>query len=495
MKRISRRILSLAALTSIAVAACLWAVRPELPLALRMVRTLTVAAIHLGTPAALAQESLKFQPVPAESLNDLEAPRPPRPPASLTVGDGTNIKIKSGDIMRVGSDITIEADQEVQGDVLAIRGDVTVDGHVEGNVVSMGGDIYLSETARVDGDVVCMGGKLHEDTGAIVGGQRVTALDPEGRRRLHPRRIHIQPGWEDEGASGKLVFYLIMLGLVWALCKIAPNSTRDALASLNERPAESLGLGMLVWLLAVPSLIALSLVVAILCITIIGIPLAIVALLGYFVFFALLVLWGYAVGAAALGERLLQRRGETNPGLARSAVAGVIAIGGVSIIASVLKWMDVIPLVGVLSGLITATVVLGSIVLMSMGAGAWMRTEFTTGTLGRWWRGSGNRLRRTPPPPPSGGGSVPPTGGPGGPGSGGAAGPSSESGGSGTGGSPGQSPGPGGAGTGGAPSQSPGFGGSGSGGTSASSSSYAPPPQSPGFAGPESGGKEPPAPV
>jgi len=405
MNRLPRRIPIIAALLLIAAAAHLASARPEFPVALRTLGVAGGALVRASVPAAFAQQTLEFKAVPPESLDVPEPPEAPVPP----------LRIRSGDIMRVGSDITIAEDQEVQGDVLAIRGDVNVDGRVSGNVVSMGGDVRLSSTARVDGDVVCMGGKLHEEPGATVGGQRVTALDPEGRRSFAPRRIRIEPDWDDEGASGKLIFYLVMLGLVWSLCKIAPGSTGAALASLKARPAASLGLGFLIALLFVPSLIALALVIAILCITIIGIPLALIALLGYFVFFALLVLWGYAVGAAGLGERLLERRGETNPSLTRAAVAGVIAIGGLAIIGSALKWLDFLPLMGLLSGLVAATVVLGTIVLTSMGAGAWMHTEFTTGTLGRWWRGSSGRMRRTPPPegpatpPPSGG--TPPWGG------------------------------------------------------------------------------------
>lgn len=406
MNRLPRRILTLAALLLIAAAALLATVPREMSVAARTFAVLSGAAARAITPAAFAQQTLDFKAVPPESL---KAPRTPEPPAAPEV----ELRIKSGDIMRVGSDITIEEDQEVQGDVLAIRGDVNVDGHVSGNVVSMGGDVRLSSTARVDGDVVCMGGKLHEEPGATVGGQRVTALDPEGRRRYTPRHITIEPDWDDHGASGRFIFHLILLGLVWALCAIAPGSTGAALASLRARPAASFGLGILIWLLFVPSLIALALVVAILCITIIGIPLALIALLGYFVFFALLLLWGYAVGTAALGARLLEQRGETAPGLVRSAVTGVIVIGGIAILSSVFRWLDFLPLMGTLSALAKAVVILSFIILTSMGAGAWMHTEFTTGTLGRWWRGSSNRMRRNPPPagpdaPPSGGGPPPP---------------------------------------------------------------------------------------
>jgi cytoskeletal protein CcmA (bactofilin family) len=405
MTRRSGRILTAAALMLLLITAVLASAGHEARLVGLSLRSLAHLAGDLAMPAALAQETLEFRAVDPDSADDITITD-----REVRIG-GRALRIKSGDIMRVGSDITIEEDQEVQGDVLAIRGDVNVDGHVEGNVVSMGGDIRLSSTARVDGDVVCMGGQLHEESGATVGGQRVTALDPEGSRRLRPDRIRIRPDWDDEGLAGNLVYYLIMLGIVWGLCKIAPGSTGTALAGLRERPAASLGLGFLVVLLTIPALIALALVVAILCITIIGIPLALIALLGYFVFLALLGLWGYTVGAAFLGEYVLKRRGETAPGLARAGVAGVLTIGAFSIGGTILGWMSVVPLVGVLSGLAKVMVILGTIVLGCMGAGAWLRSEFTTGTLGRWWRGSGNRMRRTPPSDPGAGGGMPPSGG------------------------------------------------------------------------------------
>lgn len=400
MNRLPRGILIAAAILLLLSMAVVMQTRHSFRVAGASLEDLTELAIDLGIPAAMAQEKLEFTPVDPDSLEE-----DGRETVDVRIG-GHALRIKSGDIMRVGSDITIDEDQQVQGDVLAIRGDVNVDGHVEGNVVSMGGDIRLSSTARVDGDVVCMGGRLHEEPGATVGGQRVTALDPEGRRDI--RSIDISPDWDDDGLAGNIVYYLIMWLLIWGLCQIAPGSTGAALTGLRERPAASLGLGILVILLTIPALIALALVVAILCITIIGIPLALIALLGYFVFLGLLALWGYTVGAAYLGEQVLARRGETSPGLARKGTAGILTIAAVAIAGNILGWLDVVPLVGVLSGLAGVIVILGTILLASMGAGAWLRSEFTTGTLGRWWRGSGHRMRRNPPPSDPGSGGMPP---------------------------------------------------------------------------------------
>jgi hypothetical protein len=365
-----------------------------------------VALQTLGACPALAQETLKFEAIPEESLETAEG-------AGRRIFEESR-RAKSGDIMRVGSDIHIEEDEIVRGDVLAIRGDVTVEGEVEGNVVAMGGDVYLQSTARVDGDVVCMGGRMHEEPGATVGGQRVTALDRAGKHGGHPDiDIDVTPEkhWDSDSLDDvfeTVIKFLIVLGMAWLLARLASGSTGAALMELRSRPARSLGIGMLIWLLAVPSMVALAFVVVVLCVTIIGIPLAIVALLGYFVFFALLIVWGYTVGAAALGEKVLERRGEAAVNLTRATMAGVILLGSGEVFANILEWLDnFLPLVGILGKVLYAAVVLASIVVTSMGAGAWLHTESTSGTLGRWWRGSSARIRRTAPRPPD----PPPTGG------------------------------------------------------------------------------------
>src|SRR5262249_45266603 len=71
------------------------------------------------------------------------APAPPSPPVAPVAPSPPISLGKSGNIMRVGSDIHIETDQVVIGDVMAVGGDITVDGHVEGDVVAMGGDVYM----------------------------------------------------------------------------------------------------------------------------------------------------------------------------------------------------------------------------------------------------------------------------------------------------------------------------------------------------------------
>jgi hypothetical protein len=290
--------------------------------------------------------------------------------------------------------------------VLGMGGDVTVEGHVRGAVTSMGGDIYLKPTAKVDGDVVVVGGQLHEEDGAQVGGQRVTALGG-GKGRI-VRKFEVDDGGvtidrdhDDDGedVAAALARLLVLLLIGWAMARIFPGRTGAALDTLRREPAMSVGIGGLVWALIIPSVIALALVVALLCITIIGIPLALAALLGYAAFLVVFVLWGYVVGAGAIGRAVAARQGVANPTLTRSVVTGVLVLAGAMVVAELLQ-LGRGPLGG-FGTFIKVILIITEVLVVTFGGGAWLRSEFQTGMLGRWWagrRGMSGFGRATPAP-------------------------------------------------------------------------------------------------
>ncbi|HTM57945.1 MAG TPA: hypothetical protein VL123_05960 [Candidatus Udaeobacter sp.] len=371
---------------------------------------------------AHADEVLQFKPISPESASRLDArrhtrrivrktlgspePAPTTPDTLTRIPDGSDVtppgvptppSRHASEMMRIGSDIHVDKDQVVEGDVVAISGDVHVDGHVKGSVQSFGGDVYLGSTARVDGDVAAVKGELHEEPGAYVGGQRVTALS---RRPIHSRIHHMmdddliaKPLREMWRFMRTLAWLLVMLGLVWLVLRIAPGRTDVAVSLLKRETAASLGIGLLMWVLIVPSIIALCLVVAILCITIIGIPVAIAALLAYVVLFVVLMFWGFIVGAAWLGSQTRGRPfGAIPPGggtTLRYALIGVTAVIGLRAVGHLI---GMIPFFGFLGGFLVVVGWILSWTVGTLGSGALLRSEFASGHLGRWWRG------RTPQP-------------------------------------------------------------------------------------------------
>jgi len=378
------------------------------------------ALFALPGPSGAQQRSMRFRPVLPESAAAWErsetraerraaaragadtagevlvVPEPQEPP------EPPQIRSTSGDMVRFGSDITIGPDQVVEGDVVAFGGDIEIRGRVTGNVSAMGGDLHLGSSASVEGDVVCIGGTLREEPGSHVGGQRVTAPRTPGAKFLFPMLAVVGTGVQ---IVVHAVGLLIMLGFAWAFVKLAPERTRGALETIRQEPGPSFLIGLLLWALIIPSVIALALVMAILCITIIGIPLAAAVAVGYVAFFVLAALWGSIVGYGVLGGRLYPRFRQGTATLMQAVVWGAIALHGMRIVADLFQ---IVPLFGVLGGLLKFMYFVIALGLGTLGAGALVRGEYRRRSLQTWWsrmRPAGAGSSDVPPPPPPASGS------------------------------------------------------------------------------------------
>jgi len=379
-------------------------------------------------PGAAAERAMRFRPVPAESASSLdraslpsepdserasrrgrgprmpvvvpaiptppeEAPSAPEPPSMPE----PPVHSTSGDIVRFGTDITVKEDQLIAGDVVSFGGAIEVRGHVTGNVSAMGGDVTLTSTARVDGDVVCIGGTLREERGSSVGGQRVTAPRTPGAKLFLPVLAVVGTGAK---MLAHAVVALFMLGIAWLFAKLAPGRTQAAMDQIAAEPGPSFIIGLLLWALIIPSVIALALVIAVLCITIIGIPLAAAVALGYCAFFVLAALWGTIVGYGVLGQRIYPRFRSGSPTLLQSLIWGGIALHGMRIASDL---FHVVPVFGFVGGLLTFIHFVLILTLSTFGAGALVRGEYQRRSLQNWWsrmRPAGSARNDMPPPPP-----------------------------------------------------------------------------------------------
>ena len=382
-----------------------------------------VALLALPWVAAAEQRTMRFRPVPTESVAVFdardraaatrdsasaaadggavatpatpEAPEAPEPPRTRST---------SGDLVRFGSDVTVERDQYIDGDVVSFGGDVEVKGHVKGNVSAMGGNLTLTEGARVDGDVVCLGGTLREEHGSSIGGQRVTAPRTPGAKLFFPMLAVVGTGFQMLAHAMGL---LLTLGLAWLIVKLAPGRTQHALDLIQRDPGSAFVVGISMWALLIPSVIALALVIALLCITIIGIPLAAAVALGYAAFFVVAAMWGAVVGYAILGHRLYPRFRGGNATLVQAVLWGAVAIHGLRIASD---FFHIVPLFGFVGGILTAFHFIAMFVLGTLGAGALIRGEYDRRSLQTWWQrmrpGSGGAPTDMPPPqgpqPPQG---------------------------------------------------------------------------------------------
>jgi len=76
---------------------------------------------------------------------------------------------EANNIIKIGSDVTIEAQQRINN-VIVVGGQITVNGLVEGNVIAAVGSIVLTNKAVVRGNVVCVGGVIAKGNGSQVYG-------------------------------------------------------------------------------------------------------------------------------------------------------------------------------------------------------------------------------------------------------------------------------------------------------------------------------------
>jgi hypothetical protein len=81
-----------------------------------------------------------------------------------------------GNLVIFGGAVTTEGESTVNGDVVLIGGVANIGGTVNGNFVGIGGAVQLTSSAVVNGDLVTIGATLSREEGARVNGQIVGGM-------------------------------------------------------------------------------------------------------------------------------------------------------------------------------------------------------------------------------------------------------------------------------------------------------------------------------
>ncbi|MBC8024221.1 MAG: hypothetical protein H7Y14_13940 [Burkholderiales bacterium] len=223
----------------------------------------------------------------------------------------------------------------VEGDLRVAGGHVTLDGPVSGDASVAAGTLELGPNARIEGRLTFRGDQLDRDPGAQVKGGVV-------RKDRHSR------SWDGGGLGRGVAWAIWTLGLMVLAAIIAgalPGATRRMENELRARP-------WLASIFGIVALICIPIAAVLVMITIIGIPVGLLALLGYV---ALLVV-GYVTASVVLGGLVLDKlkAGAT----AQTAWRVGAAVVAMLVIASLAK----IPFVGGLVGLSALVIGVGVIV-------------------------------------------------------------------------------------------------------------------------------------
>lgn len=205
----------------------------------------------------------------------------------------------------------VEQRGAVRGNLRIAAREVVLDGPVGGNVDVIAGRLTLGPSARIDGDLTyrVRDGADSIDPAAVVSGdvQAVPVPGPSTAFRLSV-------------AAGRVAAFLLA-GFVLLLLfrRLAGAADR-----LNERPGSALGLGLL-WIIALPVMVFAA------AVTIIGIPLAIVATVCYLISLYL----APVIPGVWLGISLLDRPGESPTAPAKAFLLG----GAIVAVLSLLPWI------------------------------------------------------------------------------------------------------------------------------------------------------------
>ncbi len=181
-------------------------------------------------------------------------------------GEEKQKKIERKGIVEFGGDVLIGRNEIIMGDVVLFGGNAKIYGEVEGGVVSVFGDVHLASTSEIHEEVVCLWGNMKTEEGA----------------RIHGESVIFNLGNLFKNSSGKMsplstIFiirvlrFILLLLFVWIITIAFPKQVHRIQTCLSKEYAKSLIFGFI-------GLFLLPVIFLVLLATIIGIPVAILAL-------------------------------------------------------------------------------------------------------------------------------------------------------------------------------------------------------------------------
>ena len=251
--------------------------------------------------------------------------------------------VEAKNIFNAGRDITIAEGQQVDN-VVALCGQVTVNGLVEQNILAIAGSVVLTNKAVVRGKVIVIGGVIARGSGSLVYGD-VTEINSNTLSEAFYSAMRGElEGWSLILNVISLCFFAIILIIVLIMTLLIPRSLAVIANAIQANKIKSFLWGFLVTLMIVPFFMLLA-------ISIIGIvlmPLAFTALI-------LAAIVGFIAFGSLLGNFIITK---IFPGYKKSLLKETLV--GVSLLW-LLGWIPFY--IGMLIKVLAITVGLGGIML------------------------------------------------------------------------------------------------------------------------------------
>jgi carbonic anhydrase/acetyltransferase-like protein (isoleucine patch superfamily) len=321
-----------------------------------------VAAANPAAPAPSAPPAPPAMPMPPAPAAVPAPPAPPAPPASVSKGKHGD---RGEDRVVTGGSLRVEAGETVH-DVAVFGGSVDVYGTVTGDIAVMGGSARIHKGAKVKGDATAVGGTLRVDDGAEIEGDAAVvggALIRDDGAHVGGKTVNTSKGGglkieiddDDDGAAahhGKVRSKLSTVGgtissaltsgallFVFGAVLLALGAPRmeTLQGEVAARPMRTFALGVVGLLASFATIIAL-------CVTVVGIPFAVIGMIAG----ALATFAGLAAVLTTAGGALLAHRTKS-PYVHLALGCGLFAfVTAIPYLGDVMGWVGAVLGVGVL---------------------------------------------------------------------------------------------------------------------------------------------------
>lgn len=191
-------------------------------------------------------------------------------------------------VFKAGQDITI-ADGQDADNVIAIGGQITVNGLVEQNVVAIAGSVVLTNKAVVRGNVIVVGGVVARGSGSLVYGD-ITEINSSTLSEAITSAMRGElEGWSLILNIISLCFFAIILITTLIMTLLIPRSLALIANAIESNKLKSFLWGILATLMIVPFFMLLAIsIIGIVLIPLAFTVLLIAAIVGFIAFGVLL---------------------------------------------------------------------------------------------------------------------------------------------------------------------------------------------------------------
>ena len=234
--------------------------------------------------------------------------------AGLLLGFTSTVLAESANIVKIGSDVIIEEGMKVRN-VLALGGQITVEGFVENHVIAVGGSVVLTRTAVVGGNVISLGGIVARGRGSEIHGNLTEINSDDISAAISNALSDEWEGWSWIFAIVSLSIFIGVLILTLLTVYFIPKPIRIITTAVRDIPVKVILWGIIGLILIVP----LAVLLAISVIGIVLIPLEMTLVL-------CAIILGFVSVSQLVGEKLFSVLKRHDHNIVRETIWGLIIL-------------------------------------------------------------------------------------------------------------------------------------------------------------------------